>query len=116
MPTRQWIGLQLRKARQPKKQEEVAEDLRGMGISLSQNRLSRLERGESDMTPEELSAFCRYFGVTPEYFLFERSDQSRATRVKEDKGLYDRVVQKLEELDEEELEAIERIVDQLKKK
>lgn len=117
MTTREWIGLQLRKARQPKKQEEVAADLRAMGIPMTQNRLSRLERGETEMTPKELAAFCRYYEVPPEYFLDRPEEQvDRSQWVNEDQGVYPRLVKKLEGLSKNELEAIERIVDELRKK
>ena len=117
MTTREWIGLQLRKARQPKKQEEVASDLRAMGIPMTQNRLSRLERGETDMTPKELAAFCRYYDVSPEYFLYRADEHlNRSQQVKEDRGIYSRLIKKLESLSGDELEAIERIVDEFRKK
>lgn len=117
MATREWVGLQLRKARQPKKQEIVAADIRAMGVPMSQNRLSRLERGETDMTPEEMAVFCRYYGVPPEYFLYQPGKPTAdIEQVKEDKSTYSRLVKKLEYLNLDELDAIERVVDELKRK
>lgn len=85
---------------------------------MTQNRMSRLERGETDMTPGELSAFCRYFGVTAEYFLFDPKEGSRpgTDRVKEDKADYSRLVEKLSDLKKEDFDLVESLVDQLIKR
>ncbi|MCL4499814.1 MAG: helix-turn-helix transcriptional regulator [Chloroflexi bacterium] len=113
--TREWIGVQLRKARQPEKQETVASAIRSLGVPMTQNRLSRLERGETDMAPDEIAAFCLYFRVPHEYFLSE-PEGSAALQVSETQGTYSRLISKLEGLSNGELEALERIVDELKKR
>ncbi len=69
------------------------------------------------MTPKELAAFCRYYRVSPEYFLYRPDERiNRSQGVNEEPGVYSRLIKKLEGLSGNELEAIERIVDEFRKR
>jgi len=66
---RKFIGEQLRRARIPQTQEEAARGVRALSIHMTQRILSAIERGERDLTAEELDAFCRYLGKPHSFFL-----------------------------------------------
>lgn len=64
----QAMGIQLKKARIPDKQETVVRGINSLGVKMNQSRLSLLETGKGEMRVDELKAFCDYFHVPETYF------------------------------------------------
>ncbi len=77
MASREWIALQLKKARIPRKQSDIVEEIKKFGVPMSQFRLSQLENAKTDLRADELAAFAKVYGVEPSYFLNEPKDVSR---------------------------------------
>lgn len=41
----------------------------GKIFNMSQKKISRLETGKSQITPDEIEIYCRYFNVSSDYLL-----------------------------------------------
>jgi transcriptional regulator with XRE-family HTH domain len=81
MDKRKFIGEQIRRARIPRTQKQVAAEIREKyGVHMTQRILSDLETGKRDLTAEELDAFSKYFNKPPAYFLETPEDLIKERR------------------------------------
>lgn len=111
MNKRKYIGEQLRRARIPQTQEEAARGVRRLGIHMTQRILSAIERGERDLTAEELDAFCRYFAKPTSYFL----EMPEELREKKEEYAVKSAID-VAGLADDEIKLIEAIVNKLRQK
>ncbi len=86
MTKAEYAGYRLRSLRGLDKQELIASELKKIGLSISQRRISELERGKARMTAQELEVFCDLFEVEPNYFFKPTEDKPIELPPKETEG------------------------------
>ena len=96
-------------------QKETAEAITKKGVNLSEGQLGLYEIGARKLPPNILNALSEHFNTTTDYLLGRTDDPNEKKYKHLDNTLIGRVSTKIEKMDDDELELLDKLVDKLMK-